>query len=638
MLEVTQSSTAASMVALYAIHNGATGAGLTGYGLQAIKTGAGAGTNVAGYFSATGATGANYSIIVPSGGGYVGFGTSSPVSPLDVTMNGDYKYILYVHGSNPGLAINNTNDPATTGLYKFISTGNSFQVLQNTAAGGDFSTNTSIMTWLNGGNVGIGTTNPGAKLEIAGQIKITGGSPAASRVLVSDAAGLGSWSTIAGAGGVTTSCATTNYVPKMTSSSNIGCSQIFDNGTNVGVGTATPLSVLHSNGTLTVGNGATAGSIANVQITTGGASPINNRLTFGTDGTGWKFAIAKNQAGTVSELMTIQDNGNVGIGTTSPNYPLAFAAANGAKIDLFQGGNYGFGIQANVLQIFSPVVTTRVGIGYGTSGSFTEAMSVIGSNVGIGTAAPSDKLEISGGDIKITNTGGAYNGMLYSGDVNWGFKIQRTAATDDYNVRMSYYPSGTGTRRAGIYNVNSGAWVLYADQNVTPNIVMNNIASVGIGMVPSGTYKVEVNGTLKTTGIKETSDIRWKKNILTLDSALFKLKELRGVSYYWRADEFKDKNFETTPQIGLIAQEVEKIFPQLVGTDKGGFKSVEYSKMVAVLIEAIKEQQKIIEGQRSEVENVKAENKVLSAKYDLLINALIEKGVIDKPESAQKIK
>jgi len=74
------------------------------------------------------------------------------------------------------------------------------------------------------------------------------------------------------------------------------------------------------NGNFTIGNGAPtgAGAAGNVQITTGGASPINNRLTFGTDGTGWKFAIGKNQAGTVSDLLTVQDNGNVGIGTTSP--------------------------------------------------------------------------------------------------------------------------------------------------------------------------------------------------------------------------------------------------------------------------------------------------------------------------------
>ena len=78
MVEITQSSTAANMVALYAIHNGATVG--TGYGFQAIKTGAST-TNVAGYFSASGGTN-NYAIIVPSGSGNVGIGLTSPSSAL----------------------------------------------------------------------------------------------------------------------------------------------------------------------------------------------------------------------------------------------------------------------------------------------------------------------------------------------------------------------------------------------------------------------------------------------------------------------------------------------------------------------------------------------------------------------------
>jgi hypothetical protein len=122
--------------------------------------------------------------------------------------------------------------------------------------------------------------------------------------------------------------------------------------------------------------------------------------------------------------------------------------------------------------------------------------------------------------------------------------------------------------------------------------------NIGIGTTPSGGYKLEIAGKLKTSGVNESSDVRWKKDILTLDSSLLKILALRGVTYRWRVDEFKDKNFETTPQIGLIAQEVEKILPQLVETDKEGFKAVEYSKIVAVLIEAIKEQQKIIDAQK----------------------------------------
>ena len=88
MFEITQTNPAANMVALYAIHNGATGVGLTGYGLQAIKTG-GAGTNIAGYFSASGGAN-NYPGIFM--GGNVGIGTGSPYNALEVHMASSTTY------------------------------------------------------------------------------------------------------------------------------------------------------------------------------------------------------------------------------------------------------------------------------------------------------------------------------------------------------------------------------------------------------------------------------------------------------------------------------------------------------------------------------------------------------------------
>jgi hypothetical protein len=82
--------------------------------------------------------------------------------------------------------------------------------------------------------------------------------------------------------------------------------------------------------------------------------------------------------------------------------------------------------------------------------------------------------------------------------------------------------------------------------------------------------------------INTTSDIRLKDNIRTFESAMDVVSQLRGVRFAW-----KETGVET---VGLIAQEVEKVLPELIGTNADtGLKSVSYSNMVAVLIEAVKE-------------------------------------------------
>ena len=73
-----------------------------------------------------------------------------------------------------------------------------------------------------------------------------------------------------------------------------------------------------------------------------------------------------------------------------------------------------------------------------------------------------------------------------------------------------------------------------------------------------------------------------------------------------KTEEYPEKNFSIEKQIGLIAQDVEKVFPELVVTDSEGYKSVAYQNLVAVLIEAVKEQQKSINQLKKEVELLKS--------------------------------
>ena len=150
----------------------------------------------------------------------------------------------------------------------------------------------------------------------------------------------------------------------------------------------------------------------------------------------------------------------------------------------------------------------------------------------------------------------------------------------------------------------------------------------------TGTFNV--GGVLSSsTGIACSSDKRYKKNILPLNNALNNVLKLQGVTYNWRKDEFPDKGFTDNTQIGFIAQDIEKIFPQMVFTDDKGYKSVDYSRLTPVLVEALKAQQKIIDTQNQSINELKAEVKDIQA--SLKYNGLVKPFTIDTTSvSAEK--
>ena len=194
-------------------------------------------------------------------------------------------------------------------------------------------------------------------------------------------------------------------------------------------------------------------------------------------------------------------------------------------------------------------------------------------NVGIGTTTPEENLTVldtikarsSDGSkwIKMRTTGSAV-------DIDFNKKLHFT--TEDYSHPMVI-------------------------DNVNKNVGINTTS-------PSASFKLDVNGAVRVTSINITSDARMKKNITPIDSALEKVSKLRGVEFDWNSDLYPDKSFDKGRQIGLIAQEVEKVLPETVLTTSTGEKSVEYTDMVAVLIEAVKE--------------LKAENQKLEARIKVL--------------------
>ena len=129
-----------------------------------------------------------------------------------------------------------------------------------------------------------------------------------------------------------------------------------------------------------------------------------------------------------------------------------------------------------------------------------------------------------------------------------------------------------------------------------------NSSFPAIEVYTSGTgYAGYFHGDVYTTGSYQGSDSRWKQNIAPLAGALNKVLALRGVQFEWNRADYPDKGFREGIQIGLIAQEVEEVLPELVRDDQDGYKAVEYQKITAVLVEAMKEQQHEIEALKAAV-------------------------------------
>ena len=90
-------------------------------------------------------------------------------------------------------------------------------------------------------------------------------------------------------------------------------------------------------------------------------------------------------------------------------------------------------------------------------------------------------------------------------------------------------------------------------------------------------------------GFTTASDRRFKKNITEVDGALSKLGKIRGVTYDWKLDEFSDRGFEEGKQYGVIAQELESVFPEMVHNSDDGYKTVNYTSLIPVLVQASNE-------------------------------------------------
>lgn len=241
-------------------------------------------------------------------------------------------------------------------------------------------------------------------------------------------------------------------------------------------------------------------------------------------------------------------------------------------------------------------------LGNAAGTSKSTAMFINGSgNIGIGTVSPAVKLDVTG-NIWTASAGYARNSAYDIG----GNHLAAGSSFYSYGSICAGESTGYCTGTGGVVIQGSGS-NSYGNTYITGsgNTYFNG-GNVGIGTVSPG-YKLDVAGEVRATAFYYSSDARLKENVAVIHDGLEKVKQLDGVYFKWKdSDE---------SSIGLIAQEVEKIFPEAVKTSpQTGMKSVDYAKLVAPLIEAVKTQQQQIEQlnssskvQQEEIADLKAQ-------------------------------
>ena len=265
--------------------------------------------------------------------------------------------------------------------------------------------------------------------------------------------------------------------------------------------------------------------------------------------------------------------------------------------------------------IYSPAADTIAFVEGGT-----EAMRIDSSaNVGIGTSSPSQKLHVVGKVLATDNlefstsdtaivfqsgagrffTGGAERARITSGG---NFGVGTTTPGTSYSELVNFTATATNQPSLTLLNTNASFANDVFQVRAANSSANGNSWNMITGWSSTTTlnFLVRGNGNVlnSNSSYGSLSDQRIKENIVDATPKLESLKQVRIVNFNLIGDNQK--------QIGVVAQELEQIFPGMVEEDSEGMKAVKYSVFVPMLVKAIQEQQAMIDTMKQEIAELKA--------------------------------
>ena len=343
-----------------------------------------------------------------------------------------------------------------------------------------------------------------------------------------------------------------------------------------------PNSVLANFGTVSGGYGNTASGV-------GGVVPGGSGNFAGGN---YSFAAGQNaRAGYNNSFVWSDGNSGATFAAVSPN-TFIVKAANGVAINSTNPGGH-------TLEVFGDAnVDGPISAGGNITTQYTVNCGALTTPVINPTMIPTIQ-----GSTTIANGLTIDNAGLYGGSfLTYGPLLHFGAGGSGEAIASQRTSGGNTQYDLEFFTASAKRMTIYNDGTV----------DINAGGGPLGnTAKLHVGGNILANQFNQNSDARYKTHIATFDNALDAILNLRGVTYDWDRAKWPEKNFSEGKQIGFIAQELEKILPELVQTDGSGYKSVAYANTVPVLVEAIKALNAKVDAKQKQIDEllkIKEEN------------------------------